>query len=85
MTPEKLLYTRKQAAAALAMSERRLDRLVACGDVVAVRDGRMVKFTAAELQRFVAALPAHEPGHQNDLTMVAGITPTPQRRLRHSL
>ncbi|AXN43416.1 Helix-turn-helix domain protein [Mycobacterium marinum] len=58
----KLLYTRKEAAAALAMSERRLDLLVASGQIAAVRDGRKVKFTADELRRWIKQLPAHEPG-----------------------
>ncbi|AXN51290.1 hypothetical protein DSM43518_04832 [Mycobacterium marinum] len=58
----KLLYTRKQAATALAMSERQLDVLVARGDLAALRDGRLIKFTADELQRYIKQLPAHEPG-----------------------
>ncbi|GJO50154.1 excisionase family DNA-binding protein [Mycobacterium marinum] len=58
----KLLYTRKEAAAALAMSERRLDLLVASGEIAAVRDRRRVKFTDDELQRWIKQLPAHEPG-----------------------
>lgn len=58
---EKLLYKRREAAAALAMSERRLDTLVAKGDLNAVREGGSVKFTAEELQRYVERLPAWEP------------------------
>jgi excisionase family DNA binding protein len=61
VTPQKLLYTKKEAAAALAMSERRLDRLVSRGDICAVRDGRAVKFTGTELERYISDLPAYEP------------------------
>ncbi|WP_241666380.1 hypothetical protein [Mycobacterium marseillense] len=62
VSPHKLLYSRKEAAVALAMSERRLDRLVAHADILALRDGRCVKFTADELQRYVDSLPSYEPG-----------------------
>lgn len=61
-THNKLLYTKKQAAAALAMSERQLDVLIGRGAICALRDGRAVKITAAELGRYIDKLPAHEPG-----------------------
>ncbi len=62
MSAQQLLFTRAQAAVALAKSERQLDMLVAAGEICAVRDGRRVKFTAEELRRYVDRLPAYEPG-----------------------
>lgn len=59
---EQLLFTRAQAAAKLAKSERQLDIHIAHGDIAAVRDGSRIKITAEALQRFIDRLPAHEPG-----------------------
>lgn len=55
------LLGKKDAAAALAMSTRRLDDLVAKGEITAVRDGGLVKFRPAELQRYAESLPSWEP------------------------
>lgn len=58
----KLLFTRKEAALALATSERRLDELIKAGDLAAVQDGpRSVKITATELERYISDLSSHEP------------------------
>lgn len=55
------LRTRSEAATYLACSERRLDELIRSGQLAAVRDGKNVKITVAELERYIAALPAYEP------------------------
>lgn len=59
MTP--VLLSKRDAAAALAMSVRHLERLVSAGEIAAVRDGGSVKFKPAELQRYADALPSWEP------------------------
>lgn len=58
---EKRLYTRSEAASYLALSERQLDRLVRTAEILAVRDGRTVKFNRAELDRYADSLPSLEP------------------------
>ena len=58
---ETILLGKKDAAAALSMSTRRLDQLVAAGEIAAVRDGGQVKFRPAELKRYADELPAWEP------------------------
>ncbi len=55
------LVKRKDAAAYLGTSTRRLDELIRAGKIAALRDGGVVKFTVTELERYVADLPAHEP------------------------
>lgn len=55
------LRSRAEAAEYLSCSERRLDELIRAGALAAVRDGKNVKITAAELERYVAELPAYEP------------------------
>jgi excisionase family DNA binding protein len=55
------LRTRAEAARYLNTSPRRLDELIRAGAIVAVRDGRNVKITQAELERYIADLPSHEP------------------------
>jgi len=55
------LVKRKDAAAYLGTSPRRLDELIRAGKIAALRDGGVVKFTQAELERYVRDLPAHEP------------------------
>lgn len=55
------LQTRAEAATFLKTSKRRLDELIRSGELAAVRDGRAVKITTAELERYVAELPAFEP------------------------
>lgn len=55
------LRTRKEAAAYLRTSTRRLDELIRAGALAAVRDGRSVKIPAEELDRYIADLPSYEP------------------------
>ena len=55
------LNSRAEAAKHLNMSMRRLDELIRSGAVCAVRDGRSVKVTTRELERYIADLPAYEP------------------------
>jgi excisionase family DNA binding protein len=59
--PLVVLLNKADAAAALSMSQRRLDELVAAGEIAAVQDGGRVKFRPAELQRYADALPNWEP------------------------
>ncbi|QDF19941.1 hypothetical protein HWC44_gp054 [Mycobacterium phage ThetaBob] len=53
---DRLLYDKSAAAVQLSTSERRIDELRRAGVLIAVQDGREWKFTAAELQRYVASL-----------------------------
>lgn len=55
------LRSRAEAAAYLRMSKRRLDDLIRSGAICAVRDGRNVKITSTELERYIADLPSYEP------------------------
>ena len=55
------LRSRAEAARYLKTSPRRLDELIRSGDLAAVRDGRNVKITAAELERYISELPSYEP------------------------
>lgn len=55
------LMKRRDAAAYLGTSTRRLDELIRAGKIAALRDGGVVKLTITELERYVSDLPAHEP------------------------
>lgn len=55
------LNSRAEAAAHLRTSLRRLDELIRSGALIAVRDGRSVKVTTTELERYIADLPSYEP------------------------
>lgn len=55
------LQSRADAARYLKTSLRRLDELIKSGQLAAVRDGRSVKITTVELERYIADLPAWEP------------------------
>ena len=55
------LNSRTEAAAYLRMSKRRLDELIKSGAITALRDGRNVKITSVELERYIADLPSYEP------------------------
>lgn len=55
------LRTRAEAAQFLRTSLRRLDELIKCGALAAVRDGRSVRVSVAELERYISDLPAYEP------------------------
>ena len=55
------LRSRAEAARYLKTSPRRLDDLIRSGALIAVRDGRNVKITQAELERYIADLPSYEP------------------------
>lgn len=55
------LRTRAEAAQYLRTSQRRLDELIKSGALAALRDGRSVKITTDELERYVRELPAYEP------------------------
>jgi excisionase family DNA binding protein len=50
--PQKLRYTRREAAIQLAVSVRTVDYRVASGELKPVRDGKRVLFTRQELDRF---------------------------------
>jgi excisionase family DNA binding protein len=55
------LHSRAEAAKYLSMSMRRLDDLIKSGALCAVRDGRSVKVSRVELERYITDLPAYEP------------------------
>ena len=55
------LRSRAEAARYLKTSLRRLDELIQSGAITALRDGRNVKITAVELERYIADLPSYEP------------------------
>ena len=55
------MRSRAEAARYLKTSPRRLDELIRIGAIAAVRDGRNVKITAVELERYIADLPSYEP------------------------
>ena len=55
------LRSRAEAARYLHTSPRRLDDLIRSGALLAVRDGRNVKVTQAELERYISDLPSYEP------------------------
>lgn len=59
--PTKLLYTHEAAAELLSTTPRRIHELRRAGELNAVKDGRMFKFTHAELERYAASLPDFEP------------------------
>jgi excisionase family DNA binding protein len=56
--PKQFLYTKQQAATALAMSTARLNELLRARKIRAVKDGGRVKFAAADLQAYVDSLPS---------------------------
>lgn len=62
MAPPKLLYDAPGAAEMLSTSTRRIHELRRAGVLAAVRDGRVFKFTAEELRRYIDTLPCYEPG-----------------------
>ena len=49
-----ILLTRRQAAAALAISERKLWGMTASGEIPHVRLGRCVRYPIDDLQRWIA-------------------------------
>lgn len=51
---EKILYSRREAAAALGVCTLTLDKLVQRGELVPKRVGSRVLFTFAELERFAS-------------------------------
>lgn len=55
------LNSRVEAARYLKMSVRRLDELLRVGAINALRDGRSVKITGRELERYISELPSYEP------------------------
>lgn len=58
---DRLLYNKTAAAEQLSCSERRIDELRRAGKLLAVEEGRELKFTADELARYVESLPVREP------------------------
>ncbi|AFS13633.1 MULTISPECIES: helix-turn-helix domain-containing protein [Mycobacterium avium complex (MAC)] len=59
--PDKLLYDHNAAAEQLSTTPRRIHELRRAGTLAAVQDGRSLKFTKQELERYAASLPAFEP------------------------
>jgi hypothetical protein len=59
--PDKLLYSHDSAAELLDTTARRVHELRRAGSLAAVQDGRSLKFTIQELQRYANSLPAFEP------------------------
>jgi len=51
-------FTRGQAAELLAISVRQLDRLLAMGEIRAVRVGRVRRIPASELRRILGEKPS---------------------------
>jgi uncharacterized protein (UPF0333 family) len=56
--PKQFLYTKQQAATALAMSTGRLNDLIRARKITTVQDGGRVKLTSADLQAYVDSLPS---------------------------
>lgn len=56
--PKQFLYTKQQAATALATSTGRLNDLIRARKITTVQDGGRVKFTSADLQAYVDSLPS---------------------------
>jgi excisionase family DNA binding protein len=56
--PKQFLYSKQQAATALAMSTGRLNDLIRAKKITAVQDGGRVKLTSADLQAYVDSLPS---------------------------
>lgn len=54
------LFTRELAAYYLSMSIREVDDLRSKGDLIPAGNSKRVKFTKAELDRYVATLPDRE-------------------------
>ncbi|MFF7293155.1 hypothetical protein ACFY9N_11555 [Microbacterium sp. NPDC008134] len=54
------LFTRELGAFYLSVSLRELDDLRAKGELIPVGDGKRVKFTKAELDRYVDSLPERD-------------------------
>ena len=50
-TVERLLVSRKEAAAMLGVSARTIDRMVAAGRLKPLRIGRLVRFPVEDLRR----------------------------------
>jgi len=59
---QRLLWSRADAARLLACSTKTVDREIAAGRLTAVRIGRAVRVTDAEIHRYIDALPSYEPG-----------------------
>lgn len=51
-----LLVTAKQAALALAISERKLWQLTNCGEIPSIRIGRAVRYRLSDLESWIQAL-----------------------------
>jgi excisionase family DNA binding protein len=58
---DKLLFDHDGAAELLSTTARRIHELRRAGKIAAVHDGRQLKFTRDELERYVAGLPEFEP------------------------
>ena len=56
--PKQFLYTKQQAATALALSTGRLNDLIRARKITTVQDGGRVKLTSADLQAYVDSLPS---------------------------
>jgi len=61
LMPDKLLYSHDSAAELLDTTARRVHELRRAGSLAAVQDGRSLKFSQQELERYAASLPAFEP------------------------
>ena len=48
------LLTLKEAAAVLRISIKTLQRRIAAGQLSAIRDGRMLRITLSEIERYIA-------------------------------
>ena len=55
MNSTKLLLTPKEASNSLAISQRKLWGMTASGEIAHVRIGRSVRYSVADLQRWIAA------------------------------
>ena len=58
----KALRSRAEAAHYLDVSTSRIDTLIRSGQLAALREGASVKIATQELDRYIADLPAWEPG-----------------------
>jgi excisionase family DNA binding protein len=71
--PSRLLLTRQEAADALAISLRALDRLLGGGDLRSVRIGRSVRLDRRDLAEFLAARrDVDQDDHDPRISRVAG-------------
>jgi excisionase family DNA binding protein len=61
-TPERLLYTREEAASRLGIGITKLKQLISTGELRSIRIGRLRRITASSLQEFIQIRELREQG-----------------------